>query len=174
MCYFITVAVHRAHEGTLRDRLQADYAISRSNNPYLLDLLPDDFRAYEVINGACSCELYCRPLDPQGTAHKIRTKYRKRKFRKRGWTDDRIEREVAATIASVTRQRSGLSRSLRNALCDIVEATNRLFLLVHWYGSDVDTEPLRPLAEKGIGCDELNADDLAVGEDTIITIERGR
>jgi hypothetical protein len=107
MCYFITVSIHPDYDAILQERLKAEYSIVKTANPSLLKMLPENFKAYVVITGMCSCNLYSKPQDPEIEAEKIRKKYRKPKFRKEGWSEAKIERAISDSIASLEPRPNG-------------------------------------------------------------------
>ncbi len=170
MCYFINVAIHQDYDATLRARLEAEYSIVRTTNPSLIKMLPENSKAYVVIVGDCSCDLYSKPKDPEIELNKIRKKYRSTKFRKAGWTEAKLERAISDSIASLKPRKNGLRPSLRNALCDIAAQAKGLSLMVHWYSGGVETESIDILEKKKLRCTDILNDDWAVEEDKIIEI----
>ncbi|MFQ5928359.1 MAG: hypothetical protein ACE5MK_01575, partial [Acidobacteriota bacterium] len=84
MCYFITVGIAEKFESVFKQRMRPEFGIDRSSNTSILHNLDPADVAFEVITGMCSCDLFTQPRDLEKEAERLRHKYSKPKYKKRG------------------------------------------------------------------------------------------
>jgi hypothetical protein len=171
MCYFLTIGVPEQYSEQASDKLKRGYVVSKSRNSSLNEYVPDDHSLFYVTTGMCSCDLFQVPKDGVKEIEKIRKKYQKPKYKKRGWSKVKIERAVKDQIKAMKHGSNGLSPALRHELVDIVGLTKSLSIIVHWYSGSVDDESISLKSESEISTYDLINDDLAVAEDTLITLK---
>ena len=171
MCYFITIAVPDVFSEHVREHLRHDYDVSKACNPSLSGYLPDDHSMFYVTSGMCSCGLFQTPEDPQRSIDKIRQKYQKHKYKKRGWSEAKIERAVQDKIRTMKHGPGGLRPTLRHKLRDFVQSTDSLYIVVHWYSAEIDEESIPIKSESEIRTHDLINDDGAIIEDTWIKLK---
>jgi hypothetical protein len=170
MCYFITVGLDKNYTSFLHRYMQDEYGFLRSNNPSITDRLNTNSVAFHIVSTGkqpCSCGLfYLKREDSEPSeANRLRLKYRKK-----GWSAEKIERAISDKFSTHKRNFEGLKPDLRERLCGVVTEAGRVLLVVHWYSGDVDAEKLPIRSQKIVTCDELLGEDGAVTEDTEIEI----
>ena len=171
MCYFITIAVDEKHESLLKQKLRSSFRLAPSNNPSIVSYLEPTDRAFTLTKGMCSCDLYRRPNLAEDQEGKLRRKYSKPKYRKRGWTESRIDRVIADRLTKPVKDFSGLRSDVWLQLCELAKETGRVSLIIHFYSGRTETENV-PIQDKNIvKCSEKDDDSKAVTEDTLIEIQ---
>lgn len=170
MCYFITVAVDKNHEALLKATLGSSFRLSRSKNASIISNLQPNDAAFELTDGMCSCGLYASTDGGEDSAEKIRRKYSKPKYKKRGWTEVKIERAIADSLLKPKKEFSGLRPDLRSQLAGLASQTGRLALVVHYYSGAIDTEEVPTSQKNVVSCEELQTEDDTVAEDVLVEI----
>jgi len=167
MCYYITIAVHNKYEELLTDQLSTEYSVLSNSNPFIKENIPDSFKPFLVIQGMCSCSLFSRPEDYEIQKNKIEKKYEK----KRGiWSDSKIARATSESLAALKNTQSGLCKDLRIALHETVLRTRRIFILVHWYSGNIETECFEIRNTKHLKSDCLINEENVFEEDSLIEL----
>ncbi len=95
---------------------------------------PSGFKALWVTDAHCSCAFYSEPYDPEVEAKKLRKRFSKTKYRKKGWTQERIDREVEYILRIRPKDEGGLSMLLFQCLQKYVKRSWQLLFacwLVH-------------------------------------------
>lgn len=164
MCYFITVGTNELGAEVLMRRLSDTFGASPTSNVSILNLLPPNDRTFN-LGGMCSCHLFSKshaePLD----THKLRSKYKKR-----GWSESKIERAISGKRSAQRESFKGLRPDLREQLCHIVSELGRLSVVVHFYSGDVESEVVLIARKVVVDCGSLMKDEDAVAEDTLVEI----
>ena len=125
-----------------------------------------------VPDGHCACNLFSAPEDdkPNNLAEKLRAKYAKPKYKKLGWSEQKIVRVVAEQLAEPTNYFSGLREDLRWQLCDLTRDTKEIHLLVHFDSGNIESEPVSIRTTSTITCKELMENNDVVLEDALIKV----
>lgn len=164
MCYFITVGTNEQGAEVLKRRLSDTFGASPTSNVSILNLLPPHDRTFN-LGGMCSCHLFSKshaaPLD----THKLRSKYKKR-----GWSEGKIERAISGKLSAQKESFKGLRHDLREELCHIVSELGRLSVVVHFYSGDVESEVVPIAGKVVVDCGRLMKDEDAVAEDMLVEI----
>lgn len=172
MCYFITVAVHSDYEQLLREYLTPEYSVIQTGNPTFARFLPKLFRSFLITQGMCSCGLYSKPGNYENTYENIKKKIEKKMLKKKGiWSDAKIERAIKESISALKTNESGLNKALVNSLSKIVDKTDHMFLLIHWYSNNVENEHIEALEMRKMRKEDLENDYRIVEEDKMIEIK---
>lgn len=174
MCYFITVGINSEFAAALHYHARNVCNLIRNNNPHLAQYLKANEVAFNLVTGKqpCSCALYLdsNQREPPEAAMK------RLKYRKRGWSAEKIERAIAEEYSIYKGRFHGsfdrLKPELRRHLCNVVRDAGRVLLIVHWYSESPETEKLHIKSQRAIDCDELLSRDEAVAEDTLIRLVR--
>lgn len=172
MCYFITVGINSEFAATLHYHVRNECNLTRNNNPHLAQYLKANEVAFNLVTGKqpCSCALYfdSNQKEPPEAAMK------RLKYRKRGWSAEKVERAVAEEFSIYKGRFHGrfdrLKPELRRQLCNVVRGGGRVLLVVHWYSEDPEIEKLHIKSRRSIGCDELLSRDEAVAEDVLLEV----
>lgn len=170
MCYFITVAVDRKHESTLKQKLRSSFILLPNENPSIAGYLHPRDIPFLITNGMCACDLFAKPHLSEKSEEKLRRKYSKPKYRKSGWTEAKIQRAVADSLSKPAKDFSGLRSDLRWSLGDLVSETRRAVIVIHFYSGNVETEEVSITEKKIITSEELQNNDESVKEDALIEV----
>lgn len=175
MCYFISIAVRENHQTTLKSRLRSSFKLSESDNQSIKNSLNEGETLFVLSDGHCACDLYSAPTkDPrENTEEKLRAKYSKPKYKKLGWTKEKIGRAIADSLAKPVSTFSELREDLRWQLSDLVRDVGPVQLLVHFYAGDVEQESVEIRSKSTITCKQLMERDELITEDSLIQIKPG-
>ncbi len=139
MCYFITVSVPNNEAETLRSKAPRNLHLIESNNPSINQHMPENYISYIVTTGGCSCDLFSE--GPEEDEQEKRISKLRRKYKRKGWSDAKIERSISQAISAAQASRkAGLRDDLRFYLSDVIEELNEMRIVIHWYNSGVETE----------------------------------
>jgi hypothetical protein len=139
MCRFISMAVENVAEAR---RIFAGYALWDNENKSFKSEVPAKFEMLWVTDGHCSCGFYSKPYDPIVEKEKLIKRFSKPKYRKKGWSPERIEREVEA-ILNKPKVEGGLSRPLFSCLQSYTSEAGCCYFHMGWYSGDPDRQGLR-------------------------------
>ena len=139
MCRFISTAVE--DEGAAK-RIFAGYSLWKNENESFKTEVGSAFKTMWLTDAHCSCAFYTSPYDPEAEAVKFRKKFTKPKYRKRGWTQERIEREEEH-ILKRSMEKGGLSESLFHCLQRYATEVGRCYFHIGWYSGDQNRQGLK-------------------------------
>jgi hypothetical protein len=170
MCYFISVAVDKKYESTLKQKLRSSFTLLPSENSSIANHLKPQDTVFLITNGMCACELFAKPDFIEKSEETLRQKYSKPKYKKLGWTEAKIERAIANRLSKPAKDFSGLREDLRWSLYDLVSETKRATVIVHFYSDDIETEEVSITEKRIITCEDLQNKDASIEEDTLIEV----
>jgi len=150
MCRFISMAFEYKEEAK---RIFGGYKVWDNENQAFNLEVPTDYASLWITDGHCSCCYYTYPYDPEKDADKLRKRYRKKK---KGWSAERIEQEVAKTISSRNKENGGLSDPLFACIKDYVREAGPCYFHIGWFSGDQ--------TKQGIKFRGRQAQTLATGE----------
>jgi hypothetical protein len=101
------------------------------------------FNSFWVTGGQCSCALYSYPYDPEAESEKFRKKFSRLKYRKKGWSQDRVEREVEQILNRKSKEKGGLSEFLFHCLQNYTKEVGRNYFHFGWYSGDQNKQGLK-------------------------------
>jgi hypothetical protein len=158
MCRFISIAVENVEEAK---RLFAGYTVWANENKSFKSELPPQFGTLWVTDGHCSCDFYSDPYDPENEAQKLRKRFSKLKYKKKGWSEERIEREVKQILGK-PKQEGGLSSLLFSCIQHYTKNIGSCYFHVGWYDGDQTKQGLRIVdyANVSINSGSVNASDI--------------
>lgn len=152
MCYFVIVAFAPGGREHARAVLRSASHMRESANPSVGASLPQGWIAAYLADEMCGCDMYSDPRVPETSESlderiaRFRKKHQKAKYRKRGWSDARIEEairnmrsDVPATNGSRLR---GIRIDVRRTIAELVQRVGPIRVLVHFFSGDVDKEPI--------------------------------
>ena len=103
--------------------------------------MPENYISYIVTTGGCSCDLFSE--EPEEDEQEKRISKLRRKYKRKGWSDAKIERSISQAISAAQAPRkAGLRDDLRFYLSDVIEELNEMRIVIHWYNSGVETEEI--------------------------------
>jgi hypothetical protein len=158
MCRFISIAVEDAYEAK---RFLVGYEIWENENKSFKSAVPPHFGTLWVTDGNCSCGLYSDPYDPKNEADKLRKRFSKQKYKKRGWTEERIEQEIKQILRR-PKDEGGLSSQLFSCIQNYTKIAGSCYFHVGWYSGDQTMQGLNILeyAKVSINSGSFNAGDI--------------
>lgn len=180
MCYFVTVACEADHVPEVRALLRSAFGLLPTGNRSIMHWLPADWTAFHVVSGMCSCDLYSDPVhaeeqgvDVESEIARFRSRHQKPRFRKRGWTDAKIERaieDIRAAGKPVRRARfTGLRTDLAFSLAELTRRARTIALAIHFYSGDLDTEPAA-ITKSTLGLERFESDPTCIQPDVLYEI----
>ena len=164
MCYFITVGVAEKHADVLRQQLSGTFGVAPVSNESILKFLPADHQTFN-LGGMCSCHLYTKSRSEPLEAGKLRSKYKKK-----GWSEDKINRAIADKLSAQKESFKGLRPDLREQLSNIAADVGRLSVVAHFYSGGVESEAVPIMGRKIVSRDSLVTDEDAIPEDTLVEV----
>jgi len=158
MCRFISIAVEDTVEAK---RYFAGYSVWDNDNKSFKSEVPSHYNALWVTNGHCSCDLYSNPSDPDKEAEKLRKRFSKPKYKKKGWSQERIDREINH-ILKKPKNEGGLSAMLFSCIHNYTNEIGSCFFHVGWYNGDQTKQGLNIVkrAKLSIERDSFNANNV--------------
>lgn len=132
MCRFISIAVEDAEEAK---KIFAGYSVWDNENKSFKPEIPSQYHLFWVTDGHCSCGFYSDPYDPEYESRKLRKKYSKQKYKKKGWSQERIEREIEH-IMSKPKEKGGLSPLLFSCIEAYIKSKGSCYFHIGRYSGD--------------------------------------
>jgi len=141
MCYYITVAFPKTTAKTILTSLPKGLDSMLVTNPDICKLLPKDYESFAIImEELCSCGLYS-PIKPDDK-DKEREALR-RKYKKKGWSENKIQRALHDHEKNMKTRLAGFRDDFLSWLTTLpAKSGASLFLIVHMYSGDIQTEEL--------------------------------
>lgn len=100
MCYFVLVGFSPEARSIARGLLRSACHLRETTNPSVLGALPAGWHAGYLADEMCGCDMYADPATEDAPSARderlatFRQKHSKPKYRKRGWSDAKIERAI--------------------------------------------------------------------------------
>ena len=132
MCRFISIAVEDVEEAK---KIFAGYTVWGNENKSFKSEIPQQYNTLWITDGHCSCDFYSDPYDPENEAQKLRKRFSKPKYKKKGWSQERIEREIEH-ILNKPKEECGLSTSLFLCIQSYTKSIGSCYFHVGWYSGD--------------------------------------
>jgi hypothetical protein len=168
MCYFLTLGVPAKCADVMNSTAPRGFALNLVQNQSVLAQLPPDFRTYHLTSGMCSCDLYRRHSkraeDP--------SEFLRRKYRKKGWSDSRIERAVEQSSKHAKHKKPfvGLRPDAATIVGELARKTGRVAVIAHFYHGDTEQEAIRLGPVRSVTNEELLAARIPFDEDELIWV----
>ena len=137
MCTFIAIA---SRDLDSVKSMLTGYTIYPAENASLRRLLPENYAWSWLTDGHCACSLHIEPYDVDAEIAKIRSKYSKPKFRKRGWNERRIEDKIAGLKKTRVTDTGGLASGLLDSFFEVVRAKADLHFVINFFSGDQNKE----------------------------------
>jgi len=168
MCYFITIGLHESKAGYLEEHARPEMSAWRCENSHIMAHLDEGFHGYVLTTGMCSCELYHSPArneTPEAAAKRLHKRYKKR-----GWTEVKIQRAIADATAAGNPQVRGLRTDARELIARAADASKRVYVFVHMYSGDQMTEELVVKNGPTVSSSEFRSGSYILETDTLVTV----
>lgn len=150
MCYFVLIAFSGDVTQLARSLLKSAYHLRETSNPSLANALPEGWRVGFLAEEVCGCNMYADPRIEEPIDDRIerfRQKHSKSKYRKRGWTDQKIQRAVQQITDNVERRPKskprGIRVDVRCAIAELAQTAGSVRTLVHFFSGDIDQETIQ-------------------------------
>ena len=119
-----------------------------------------------LTSGGCSCDLYARVSDDEGRDAA------RRRYRKRGCSEAKVNRALAARHTSADRGRSfvGLRSDVREVIARLAEVVGEMELLVHDYSAGIDEETVIATQGGTLSPEDLRKGGVTFPEDVVLSI----
>ena len=170
MCYFITISIPDSGIEFAKEKIPRNIHLSPSSNPATQNLIPNNYQHLYVTSGGCSCDLFNEDHN-ESTKDKIEEKLR-RKYKKKGWSENKIQRAVSQANTDSTNNRSvGLSDDLKFYISDLLTKIKDVRLLIHWYSGVADQEKIEIKHGPTISSYQLRTQNPVTETDIIYKIE---
>ena len=158
MCRFISIAVE---DKDAAKRIFAGYSLSENENPSFKKEIPEHYQALWVTDSLCSCAFYMEPYDPKSEAEKLIKKVSKPKYKKKGWSKEKIEREVAQLLGR-PKAGGGLSKPLFECVRVYAKTCGDCYWHIGRYAGDQTKEGVRIMDRVVVelGSDSVEAEDI--------------
>ncbi len=178
MCDFVLVAFPESAVPAARGVLRSTFGMQPANNASFDAQIPDDWTAVVLMEGMCGCDMYCDPdrvervVPLEERARAFREKHAKPRYRKRGWTEERVEQAIAEMEERTARMPdfNGLRIDVRRTLVELARATGAARVLVHTFTGGIETERLTVAAERQLALDAFLAGTPPVQRDVLYEV----
>lgn len=146
MCRFISIAVEDVEKVK---KVFAGYRVWENENKSFKSEIPAQYHPLWVTDGHCSCDFYADPFNPENEAQKLRKRFSKSKYKKKGWSQERIEREIGH-ILNKPIQKGGLSTPLFSCIESYTKSTGSCYFHIGWYSGDQTKQGLNITERKKV------------------------
>ncbi len=163
MCRFISIAVEDLKEAK---RIFAGYQVWENENKSFKSEVPQHYHSLWVTDGLCSCDLYSEPYDPEIKAQKLRKRFSKSKYKKKGWSQERIEKEIEH-ILNRPIKKGGLSAPLFSCIESYTKSSGSCYFHVGWYSGDQTKQGLSIFEQKNVSLSGETFNECEVNENTL-------
>ena len=165
MCYYLTISFGREHAATVKSDFSKGFRLRENKNPFFEKNFGSNFVSYDVTDGHCSCSIF-----GDLAAEEIVDQTAKiiEKYRKKGWSENKIRRAVKNHDLKPERKTDS---GIRKILAELFNEIGSYWLFAHMYKGMIDEEPLKAASFKELKIPELADKKMAVPEDVIIKIK---
>lgn len=171
MCYFITVAVPDRAAAHLVDRPPEGLTVMPIANPSVMAQLPRHSATHLVIHGEmCSCGLFRE--EPSSCEQEQTIERLRRKYKAKGWSRSRIDRAISQHVTDTGATEYGFDTRLLSFIANVAEEVGELWVMVHWYDGDIDTEELSLSQGSTLSVEEFRKTNPVRKSDTVYRITR--
>ena len=144
MCRFISIAVEDSKEAK---SIFAGYQVWENENKSFKSEVPPHYHSFWVTDGHCSCDLYSEPFDPDIEAQKLRKRFSKSKYKKKGWSQERIDKEINYILNRPVKK-GGLSKLLFSCIESYTKSSGSCYFHIGWYSGDQTKQGINIFEQK--------------------------
>jgi hypothetical protein len=163
MCRFISIAVE---DTEVAKSIFAGYNVWDNENKSFKSEIPPQYHPLWVTDGHCSCGFYSEPYDPEYESQKLRKKFSKPKYKKKGWSQERIEREIEH-IMRKQKEKGGLSSLLFSCIEAYTKNAGSCYFHIGWYSGDQTKQGLNIADRKKVTLSSGSITESEVNENTL-------
>lgn len=166
MCDFLSVSIPTGEIPTVPEKFRREISFTPMSNPSVTSLVPDDWTAFVVTSGWCSCGFYHDAGDTGMDQQKLVEKYRKK-----GWSDSKIQRAIGS-MSDGTRAKKGLRDDILELISTLIDTYGKLMLTLHFYEGVVDLESFKLDDLGAVSLSEFKNDESMFSRDKAICITK--
>ncbi len=129
MCYHVLVGVPKWYAGEVRS--PRDFDVREHQNACVADAFGPSFATFSVSVAGCACSMY---VEPSVRVTTVDAERKRRKWRRLGWSEAKIERTIfdaAAAAARAGTRAPGLWVAVATYIATIADAAGEVKLLIH-------------------------------------------
>ena len=143
-------------------RIFVGYNLWDNENKSFKTEVAAEFDKLWVTDAHCSCAFYSEPYDPEVEVEKLKKRFSKPKYRKKGWTQERIDREVERILRIKSKDEGGLSKPLFHCLQNYVKEIGSCYFHIGWYSGDQTKQGLKidEYSKVSISSGSINASEI--------------
>jgi hypothetical protein len=174
MCYFVLVGFSPEARSIARGLLKSTCHLRETTNPSVLGALPAGWHAGYLADEMCGCDMYADPATEDAPLARderlatFRRKHSKPKYRKRGWSDAKIERAIHQMKEDAAHRPStalrGIRIDVRRSIAELAQAAGSVRTLVHFFSGSVAEEWISA-GLTSVSVDQFMTDDSLVEPD---------
>lgn len=162
MCHFLTISIPGETVPEVPKQFRGKIYFTEHTNRSVTEHTPADWTSFTATSGGCSCDFYRAPDNaPQSKLAK--------KYRKRGWSDAKIQRALESHKTSPGRS-AGLRDDILEVITDLTNAFGEIRLSLHWYSGNVETEEFSLNDLGRISLEDFRRDTTTLGDETTVRI----
>lgn len=137
------------------------------SNPSVTRYSPSNWTSFLAVSGGCSCGFYHAETSSANDTSKMIAKYRKK-----GWTESKIQRVLSNRPTTPVRQ-VGLRDDILNLISILVRDQKHLRLSLHWYSGSTEDERFTLNDLGAISLSNFMADTSVFRDESTLTINQG-
>jgi len=164
MCYYLTLSFKKDFEDLVKSGFTEKILLRENKNAFFNEMFGRDFVSLDITDGHCSCSIY-QILMADNSENE--TQQLQKKYRKKGWSESKIERAIADN--QQTKNKDLIN--LREILANIAKQTGSLWLFAHQYSGLIANEHLENINHQELKIAELLDNKIEVPEDVIVKIK---
>jgi len=166
MCYFLTIGIPGSLATVIKEAFPSDMAVWQCENKNIMVHLPSECHGYVVTTGMCSCDIYqWANKDPEEDIKKLKEKYRKK-----GWSKNKINRAVEEATAARSTKSSGLRADAREAISRVAVSFGVVHVFVHFYSGDQTTEEVTINLGLTVQAEDFRSGEYVLAPDTLVKV----
>jgi hypothetical protein len=141
-------------------------AVWQCENKNIMAHLPPESHGYVVTTGMCSCDIYhWSNNDPEEEIKRLKEKYRRK-----GWSKNKIDRAVEEATAARSTKSSGLRADIREAISSVAASFGVVHVFVHFYSGDQTTEKVTINPGPTVKAEEFRSGEYVLAPDTLVKV----
>jgi hypothetical protein len=138
MCFFVVVGVPTQYVRNCLAKVPRPVRADHNGNYGGLTVHLPDHELNVLTEGGCSCSLYAPRREERAT----RPERLRKKWRKRGWSEQKIERALSDIKATPVVE-PGLRLDVRTWIADSADECGEFAVFVHWASDKIPRSPER-------------------------------
>ena len=172
MCYFVTLGIAESGLAAVEAFGRERYGLSftPAKNPFVAHLFPNTDTLFYVTHGGCSCDLYSNPVHEETPKQ---TEDHAARYRRKGWSEAKIQRALADREKPRSRpRREDYHSKFCDTVVDLVEKVGSVRVFAHMYAGRVDTEAVGSFGRRIMPLQEFHSSGGMFAEDTLFEVRK--